>query len=247
MTHDAKPMPADEAFAPKDSVYASTTPHSVWVDSVVSRLNELIRQNNWDSYGASQPSGASAVQLFNVADSVVSRLNELLRLEDNWDSYGASQPSEASAVQLFNVLHSVTTPNTPAPAIVPSPHGHFQAEWHRNGADLEVEVVTPTKILVSYSDATTAWDEELSFDVTRPDLQNGLYWLTAREKLLEKLNEECRAENTALRDELKSLSESYAVAADELASLRHQLRESRDANDYLRVANEKLIVYARPF
>lgn len=101
------------------------------------------------------------------AVSVLGRLSDLLRLKDNWDSYGASTPSVTSAVELFKVLYAIASPDTPTPSIVPTPMGHFQAEWHQNGADLEVEVVKPTKILVSYSDATDAWDDELTIDMTR--------------------------------------------------------------------------------
>jgi hypothetical protein len=101
------------------------------------------------------------------ASPVVRRLTDLLSLRDNWDSYGAVKPSTTSAVELFKVLIAVANPDTPAPSIVPSPLGHFQAEWHLNGADLEVEVVTPTKIIVSFSDGSDAWEEELDVDVTR--------------------------------------------------------------------------------
>ena len=99
--------------------------------------------------------------------AVVKRLNDLLRLDHNWDSYGATKPSSNAAEALVKVLCDVARSDTPAPAVVPSPAGHFQAEWHRNGIDLELEVVTPTKILVSYSDAQDSWDEEFSLDVTR--------------------------------------------------------------------------------
>src|SRR6266404_2161951 len=102
------------------------------------------------------------------ARSVVHRLNDLLNLEANWDSYGASKPSKISAIELIRVLGSVAGPNTPVPSIVPSSLGHFQAEWHQNGIDLEVEVVTPTKIFVSFSDSSGyTWDDELSLDMTR--------------------------------------------------------------------------------
>lgn len=102
------------------------------------------------------------------ASTTVKRLNELLHLKDNWDSYGASKPSATSAVELIKVLCSVATPDTPAPAIIPSPFGHFQAEWHQNGVDLEVEVMSPTKIHVSFSDVWgITWQDELSLDMTR--------------------------------------------------------------------------------
>jgi hypothetical protein len=99
---------------------------------------------------------------------VIQRLSDLLSLQANWDSYGARPPSASSAIALFTVLQSVMNANTPAPSIVPSPLGHFQAEWHRNGVDLEVEVITPTKIMVSFDDAKNPpWEVELDVDFTR--------------------------------------------------------------------------------
>jgi hypothetical protein len=98
---------------------------------------------------------------------VIERLVELLTLKDNWDSYGASRPSLTAALELCSVLGGVMAINTPAPSIVPTSHGHFQAEWHLNGADLEVEVIAPTKISVSFSDEKDSWDEELDVDFTR--------------------------------------------------------------------------------
>jgi hypothetical protein len=95
------------------------------------------------------------------------RLLDLLQLKNNWDSYGAKAPSLTAAVSLFNVLTSVVSRSTPAPSIVPSPHGHFQAEWHTNGVDLEIEVLTPTNVLVSYSDANgLQWERHFDLDFT---------------------------------------------------------------------------------
>jgi len=41
----------------------------------------------------------------------------------------------------MDVLRYVMTAETPSPFVAPTPEGHFQAEWHLNGVDLEVEVV----------------------------------------------------------------------------------------------------------
>src|SRR5258707_74644 len=97
---------------------------------------------------------------------VMHRLYNLLKLRANWDSYGAKRPSLASANELLKVLASIMSANAPAPSIVPSASGHFQAEWHQNGVDLEIEVVTPTTILVSYSDPQGEWDKNFDFDFT---------------------------------------------------------------------------------
>jgi hypothetical protein len=114
-----------------------------------------------------QPVSTGRTSIPTWQPKVVERLVELLSLKDNWDSYGANRPSLTSALDLCSVLGGVMAANTPAPSIVPSPHGHFQAEWHVNGADLEVEVIAPTKISVSFSDEKDSWDEELNVDFTR--------------------------------------------------------------------------------
>ena len=95
---------------------------------------------------------------------VLSRVFELIELEPNWDSYGASVPTEAAGDALMDVLRSIMRPETPTPSIVPTPEGHFQAEWHTNGVDLEIEVVSPTEVVVSYSGRTPPWDDVLSHD-----------------------------------------------------------------------------------
>jgi hypothetical protein len=98
---------------------------------------------------------------------VIDRLLNLVQIGENWDSYGAKAPSKTSANELLNVLTAVMNSDTPAPSVVPSPLGHFQAEWHRNGVDLEVEVVAPTQVFVSFSDAQGGWEDKLDFDFTR--------------------------------------------------------------------------------
>lgn len=98
---------------------------------------------------------------------IVARITDLLRLRDNWDSYGASAPSLSAAQAMLDVLNSVMSTKTPAPFIAPSPDGHFQAEWHIHGIDLEVEVMSPTKIEVFYVGPDGQWHETLSNDVER--------------------------------------------------------------------------------
>lgn len=98
---------------------------------------------------------------------VMSKIVDLLNLEDDWDSYGAAPPKRSSADDLLGVLEAIVNPDTPIPSIVPSPDGHFQAEWHINGVDLEVEVFSPTRIEVLYSGPGVPWHDTLASDLTR--------------------------------------------------------------------------------
>ena len=58
---------------------------------------------------------------------------------DNW-STGANRTDWATIEQLFNVLLPILPDDAPTPDIVPTWLGGVQAEWHRNGVDLEVSV-----------------------------------------------------------------------------------------------------------
>jgi hypothetical protein len=101
-------------------------------------------------------------------EPVHSALSTLLQLREDWDSYGARAPTQKAAADLLAVLHQILEANSPVPSIVPSPLGHFQAEWHRNGVDLEVEVVTPTKVVVSFADDDGYdWQDSLDYDFTQ--------------------------------------------------------------------------------
>jgi hypothetical protein len=99
-------------------------------------------------------------------DEVVERLIQLLRFPENWDSYGARRPQMQAANELLAVLYAVMQRNTPAPSVVPAAQGHFQAEWHRNGIDLEVEVASPTSIFMWSCDGVVELEEELDFDLS---------------------------------------------------------------------------------
>lgn len=96
---------------------------------------------------------------------VAVRVIELLSLSEDWDSYGASVPTWVGARALLDVLNAVMGAKTPVPFIAPSPDGHFQAEWHLNGIDLEVEVFGPTHIDVSYVGPNARWREALTNDL----------------------------------------------------------------------------------
>lgn len=97
----------------------------------------------------------------------IERMVELLNLPANWDSYGAARIRPDAAKAMFDVLQDLLTANSLAPTIVPSPHGHLQAEWHVNGVDLELEVMNPTRVDVFFRDGDDVWEEPLSDDLTR--------------------------------------------------------------------------------
>jgi hypothetical protein len=90
----------------------------------------------------------------------------LLKLRENWDSYGSAPIRRDTAYALIDVLAGIMGPNSPAPAVVPSPDGHLQAEWHTNGIDLEVEVMDASRVEVTYSKGQSTWHRLLRHDLT---------------------------------------------------------------------------------
>ena len=58
---------------------------------------------------------------------------------DNWSS-GATRTQVRAVAGMLEILVAVLDSQTPPPAIVPTWNGGVQAEWHRNGIDLEIEV-----------------------------------------------------------------------------------------------------------
>ena len=77
---------------------------------------------------------------------------------DNWnDDAAATHPGAAAT--LLMVLVSVLDDATPPPDIVPTWRGGVQAEWHRNGVDLEIEA-DPDGALEYYFRSPTEEHEE---------------------------------------------------------------------------------------
>ena len=72
---------------------------------------------------------------------LVGRLNELGSLEDGWDGNGAKRVSPKAAMDLVQSLGRFMSVNTPSPAILPTPQGGIQLEWHTGGWDIEIEFV----------------------------------------------------------------------------------------------------------
>lgn len=65
------------------------------------------------------------------------RIEALPFHEDNWAD-GATKTDRKAADLLVEVLAQILPDDAPAPEIVPTWLGGAQAEWHRNGVDLEI-------------------------------------------------------------------------------------------------------------
>ena len=114
----------------------------------------------------------------------IQRIGMLMDLSDNWDSYGAKAPNVSIAHCAVDILQEIALPGIPQPAIVPTPRGNIQFEWHEQGIDLELEVLSQAKISVSFEDSETGaeWDVELDYNLT--PLSDSLKLLINRRMLI---------------------------------------------------------------
>jgi len=79
----------------------------------------------------------------------VEDLEKLLELPPNWDSYGARPIQPAVFLRVVKLLAEILETRVPRPAIVPTPQGGIQLEWHRRDADLEI-LVQPGEVTEVY-------------------------------------------------------------------------------------------------
>jgi hypothetical protein len=91
---------------------------------------------------------------------VVTAVGRFLQLPDNWDSYGAPVIDHEKVLFGLNLLLATLDPQSPAPTVVPTPSGSVQFEWHRQGMDIEVEVLSAGKINLYYENGATGSSEE---------------------------------------------------------------------------------------
>jgi hypothetical protein len=94
------------------------------------------------------------------ARELIHRICALGQLSENWDSYGARRIDPRCAMVAINLILSATGPATPTPAIVPTSRGGIQLEWHRNGVDLEIEILSESRLHVSLEDERTGETSE---------------------------------------------------------------------------------------
>ena len=108
--------------------------------------------------------------------TTVEKLAELLQLPPNWSSYRAATVRPELASALLALLLEVMGDDTPAPAIVPTASGGLQAEWHRKGYDLEIEVCSPSRFVAHFENVKTGKVESLS---VVSDLRRLVEWIIA--------------------------------------------------------------------
>lgn len=93
----------------------------------------------------------------------LARINQLASLDEGWDSYGARAVQPDSAIHAVRLLAAVISAGAPLPEIVPTTEGGIQLEWHRSGADLELEITprSAVEVFLRFPDEQT-WEGPLA-------------------------------------------------------------------------------------
>ena len=99
-------------------------------------------------------------------DQVIFRLIEISNLSFNWDKHGGSPVKSELIYFTYNFLSSLLESNTHSPEIVPLSYGGIQVEWHDGDIDLEIEIESPYRVIVSFEDSRDGveYEEELGID-----------------------------------------------------------------------------------
>lgn len=85
---------------------------------------------------------------------VLRRLREIEDLPRDWDGRNARATSPDALTRAFVVLNKFMSTDFAAPAVVPTPDGGMQFEWHDAGWDVQVEI--------DPSGEADAWGEHLA-------------------------------------------------------------------------------------
>lgn len=114
------------------------------------------------------PFGASATLDFDEplprwSIELVSQICELGDLDAGWDSYNARPIDPQCALAAVSFVLQVLSREMHKPAVVPTSRGKIQLEWHRAGADLEIEFESSSKSHVFFEDLRTeeVWERSL--------------------------------------------------------------------------------------
>lgn len=91
------------------------------------------------------------------------QIQDVLHLRDNWNSYGALSISIDAAYAALEILAEIAPLGAPTPSIVPTVDRGIQLEWHEDGIDLEIEVLSRSRAVVYFADPSSAeeWENDL--------------------------------------------------------------------------------------
>ncbi len=111
-----------------------------------------------------EPSATLAGQPAEWVPEVLSRLRALAVLDEGWDGHSALRISPTIVEIAMQLLRRVMLRDTPAPEIVPTVRGGLQLEWHVTDVDVELEVVSPGRYVLSFEDRVSGREFDIELD-----------------------------------------------------------------------------------
>ena len=112
-----------------------------------------------------QDGGVKAVgSVASWLDEAEKRLRELRHLPIGWDGHDGKPLDPLTSMSAADILISANNEGTPMPAIMPLSCGGLQVEWHRNGWDVEIEILSPDKGNVYASNFAQVIEDEFPLD-----------------------------------------------------------------------------------
>jgi hypothetical protein len=92
------------------------------------------------------------------------RLGDLVKLRHGWDGYRAQPVSFKSAKFAALMLEKLFLKELSAPSLVPGVDGSLQIEWHKNGYDVELDVLGPNNVHAYRYDSISGEEEEIHLE-----------------------------------------------------------------------------------
>lgn len=148
------------ATAPQNSVfqsYVGRQPNNETSVSAFTRPAQRVRLNGYPCSSWNQ--------------ALASRFDSLTKLAAGWDGYAGQPVSFGCAQFAAQLLERLCDDAVPPPSLVPGSDGTLQLEWHRNGYDIEVDILAPYKVVASRFDCLTQQvGEELELETDFAEL-----------------------------------------------------------------------------
>ena len=114
-------------------------------------------------------------------DSIKVQIEGFESLQSGWDSYAGKPIASSMRTAAFQLILDLATTNTPRPSVVPIGDGTIQFEWHTKDIDLEIRMLSMTRIEVAFEDSRE--DEppvEAEFDYDFTHLRSVMNVLSSR-------------------------------------------------------------------
>ena len=83
------------------------------------------------------------------AEAIENRFHEITTLPHGWDGYSGEPVSKQCAHFAKSMLEQLWVDGVPPPSIVPGSDGSLQVEWHRNGYDVELDVLGEDNVVAT--------------------------------------------------------------------------------------------------